>query len=185
VHAARLMLCWQENGDQFPVTFSQVICPFLMTLEDTPDGYGGHEWEDKINIIGDFLTEIFAGKDPYHVCKAGAEELWVQVLDGLLKNKNIGPGDSQTLKSLEPRIKCLLDAFMTWSRFKIPPVQDEEIIALFQPSDPAIKNAWAFRQAVREVVQNVARKTMQEQVAAVKASLKRAPWEMEDMHVAC
>lgn len=188
-HAARLLLCWQEHSDQFPITFSQELLHFILSL----GGKEGLEYfpnfpyeaQDNVNMFAQFLVEIFVGSSPYHVALLG-KELWPEVSERLFKkDSTIWVESAEGVISRE-RMECLLDCLMTWSNFKIPysSTRNERFFDSYVPSDSSVRNALAFRKAVSQAKEGLKNIKLHKERAAAKASLKAAPWEIDSSSIA-
>ncbi|GAQ92103.1 hypothetical protein KFL_009220020 [Klebsormidium nitens] len=109
------------------------------------------------------------------------KELWPEVIGTLFESESIWLAESAEGVKLRERIECLLDCLMTWSNSKIPfsGTRDERIFDSYVPSDPSVKNALAFRKAIKQALGEVKKVKLHKEIAAAKASLKAAPWETD------
>ncbi|GAQ86560.1 hypothetical protein KFL_002960150 [Klebsormidium nitens] len=178
-HAARLRVCWQEYGAEFPKEFAGALTGCLET------GGNGDQ-------VATFLLDIFAGEatgetERMHVTK-GTKELWPLVFrkcrQSLLRKRE---PDWTSIPAIESRQKIRQLLWKLESVGTSKQLWSKRVFS-FEEQKFANKNAKRLLKALKKLergldrVDREANKVIGEaKRVAIEATLKPAPWEV---HVA-
>ncbi|GAQ86557.1 hypothetical protein KFL_002960120 [Klebsormidium nitens] len=165
-HAARLRVCWQEYGAEFPKEFAEALTRFLET-------------GDQIDQVVLFLLDIFAGDAneetvERHVTR-GSKELWPLVLGEL--EKSWGEADWTSVPAAESRqrLRQLVIDLRGVAEKRLYSISDK----LLDDNPSAKRNAEKLLDAIRTLWLEVERVDREAKKVAIEATLKPAPWEVE------